>query len=251
MNPCLDCKGFMVKKAKEWMLDNEFDFIITGEVIGQRPMSQRKQTMPIVQKDSGADDLLLRPLCAKHLEPTRPEIEGWVDREKLLDLSGRNRKPQMALAKKFGFNDYATPAGGCCFLTDKQYSDKLVDMWESRGSREYELDDLMMLKVGRHIRPNERYKMIVAREEGEVKFLEGYRNQYTNLYPTSCNGPLALIDGKPNQEDLKMAARILARYSQGRGREKVDVEVRLDSGVLQQFSVQPLLVEEVSQDWMI
>ena len=233
------------------MLDNDFDFIITGEVIGQRPMSQRKETMPVVQKDSGADDLLLRPLCAKHLEPTKPEIKGWVDREKLLDLSGRNRKPQMALAKKFGFNDYATPAGGCCFLTDKQYSNKLVDMWNSRGSREYELDDLMMLKVGRHIRPNERYKMIIAREEGEVKFLEGYRNQYTNLYPTSCNGPLALIDGKPNQKDLKMAARILARYSQGRTREKVDVEVRLDSGVLQQFIVQPLSAEEVSQDWMI
>ena len=124
-------------------------------------------------------------------------------------------------------------------------------MWNSRGNREYELDDLMMLKVGRHIRPNERYKMIIAREEGEVKFLEGYRNQYTNLYPTSCNGPLALIDGKPNQKDLKMAARILARYSQGRDRKKVDVEVRLDSGVLQQFIVQPLSVEEVSQDWMI
>ena len=119
----------------------------------------------------------------------------------------------MSLAKQFGFDDYATPAGGCCFLTDKQYSNKLVDMWEARGSREYELDDLMMLKVGRHIRPNQRYKMIIAREEGEVNFLEGYRNQYTNLYPTSCNGPLAIIDGKPNQKDLKTAAKILARYS--------------------------------------
>jgi len=107
------------------------------------------------------------------------------------------------LAKQFGFDDYATPAGGCCFLTDKQYSNKLVDMWEARGSREYELDDLMMLKVGRHIRPNQRYKMIIAREEGEVNFLEGYRNQYTNIYPTSCKGPLAIIDGQPNQKDLK------------------------------------------------
>jgi len=157
----------------------------------------------------------------------------------------------MSLAKQFGFDDYATPAGGCCFLTDKQYSDKLVDMWEARGSREYELDDLMMLKVGRHIRPNQRYKMIIAREEGEVNFLEGYRNQYTNLYPTSCKGPLAIIDGKPNQKDLKTAAKILARYSQGRETENVDVEVRLDSGVMQQFSVKPFLVEEISKDWMI
>ena len=109
----------------------------------------------------------------------------------------------------------------------------------------------MMLKVGRHIRPNQRYKMIIAREEGEVNFLEGYRNQYTNLYPTSCNGPLAIIDGNPNQKDLKTAAKILARYSQGRETENVDVEVRLDSGVMQQFSVKPFLVEEISKEWMV
>ena len=93
-------------------------------------------------------------------------LKDGLDREKLLNYSGRSRKPQMSLAKQFGFDDYATPAGGCCFLTDKQYSNKLVDMWEARGSREYELDDLIMLKVGRHIRPNQRYKMIIAREEG-------------------------------------------------------------------------------------
>ena len=98
---------------------------------------------------------MLRPLSAQLLPSTKPEIEGWVDREKLLNYSGRSRKPQMSLAKQFGFDDYATPAGGCCFLTDKQYSNKLVDMWEARGSREYELDDLIMLKVGRHIRPNQ------------------------------------------------------------------------------------------------
>ncbi len=251
MNPCLDCKGFMVKKAKQWMEDNDFDFIITGEVMGQRPMSQRKETMPIVQEESGAQDLLLRPLCAKHLPTTRPESEGWVDREKLLDFSGRTRKPQMLLAKSFGFNDYATPAGGCCFLTDKQYSDKLVDMWESRGSRDYQLDDLMMLKVGRHIRPNKRFKMIVAREEGEVKFLEGYRNQYANLYTTSCNGPLALIDGEPNQEDITIAAKILARYSQGRNENEVKVEVRLTAGVVQQLSVNPFSSEEVDKAWLV
>ena len=157
----------------------------------------------------------------------------------------------MALAKEYGFDDYATPAGGCCFLTDKKYSDKLVDMWEARGSREYQLDDLMMLKVGRHIRPNKRFKLIVAREEGEVKFMEGYRNQYSNLYPTSCNGPLALIDGKPNQADLKTAARVLARYSQGRGEESVDVEVRLESGVQQLFSVAPFSESEIPQEWFV
>jgi tRNA U34 2-thiouridine synthase MnmA/TrmU len=251
MNPCLDCKGFMVKKAKQWMEENDFDFIITGEVMGQRPMSQRKDTMPVVQEESGADDLLLRPLCAKHLPETKAEKEGWVDREQLLDFSGRSRKPQIALAQSYGFDDYATPAGGCCFLTDKQYSDKLVDMWQSRGNRDYQLDDLMMLKVGRHIRPNKRFKMIVAREEGEVKFLEGYRNQYANLYPTSCNGPIALIDGEPNQEDLKIAARILARYSQDRERSSVDVEVRLNVGVTQKFSVAPLAADDIPKAWFV
>ena len=127
MNPCLDCKIFMVSKAKQWIAENDFDFIITGEVIGQRPMSQRKATMPIVAKESGADDLLLRPLCAKNLPATLPEREGWVDREKLHDFTGRSRKPQISMAEKFGFDDYAQPGGGCCCLTDASYSAKLDD----------------------------------------------------------------------------------------------------------------------------
>lgn len=251
MNPCLDCKSFMVKKAKQWLLKNNFDFIISGEVMGQRPMSQRKQTMPIVQKESGAFDLLLRPLCAQHLPPTKAEIEGWVDREKMLDFCGRTRKPQMALAKKYGFKSYATPAGGCCFLTDKNYSDKLVDMWRSRGDRDYQLDDLMMLKVGRHIRPNPRFKMIIAREEGEVNFLRGYRKQYANLSPISCKGPLALIDGEPTQADLQTAARILARYSQGRDNSIVDIEAKLKIGVAQTLRVKPFTGDEILKDWMV
>jgi tRNA-specific 2-thiouridylase len=143
LNPCLDCKIFMVNKAKQWIAENGFDFIITGEVIGQRPMSQRKATMPIVAKESGADDLLLRPLCAKNLPPTLPEREGWVDREKLYDITGRSRKPQMALAQHYDFTDYSQPAGGCCFLTDKNYSAKLVDLWQAQGHKNYELDDVM------------------------------------------------------------------------------------------------------------
>ncbi|MFT7546883.1 MAG: tRNA-specific 2-thiouridylase, partial [Candidatus Azotimanducaceae bacterium] len=124
LNPCLDCKIFMVNKAQAWawMEENQFDFIITGEVIGQRPKSQRKATMPIIARESGADDRLLRPLCAKNLPQTLPEREGWVNREKLMGFHGRNRKPQMALAAELGFTEYSQPAGGCCFLTDKSYS---------------------------------------------------------------------------------------------------------------------------------
>ena len=181
MNPCLDCKIFMVKKAHAWtfMEEHNFDFIITGEVIGQRPKSQRKETMPIIARESGADDLLLRPLCAKHLEPTLPEREGWVDREALYNFHGRNRKPQIALARELGIEEWAQPAGGCCFLTNEEYSKKLVDLWDARGEREYDLDDIMLLKVGRHLRPAPNYKLIIAREDGENQYLKGYKHSYT------------------------------------------------------------------------
>ena len=196
LNPCLDCKVFMVNKAREWIDANGFDFIITGEVIGQRPMSQRKDTMPVIARDSGAGERLVRPLCARNLPATLPEKEGWLDRERLYGFNGRSRKPQMALAKQFGFEDYAQPAGGCCFLTDKQYSVKLADLWQSRGTREYDLDDIMLLKVGRHLRPRAHFKIIVGREEGENRFLEGYRKRFTSIIPTSHTGPLVLIDGE-------------------------------------------------------
>lgn len=250
MNPCLDCKAFMVKKAYEWMQNNNFDFIITGEVVGQRPMSQRKDTMPVVQRESNANDLLLRPLCAKHLPPTKPELEGWVNRDKLLDFSGRNRKPQMALAKKYGFKDYASPAGGCCFLTDAQYSNKLVDLWKASGSRDYELDDLILLKIGRHIRPNNNFKIIVAREEGEVNFLKGYRNKFIHLYPISCRGPLALIDGKPTKDDIELASRIVARYSKDKNKDNVIIEIKNKNNT-KKLNVKPMIATEIQINWYI
>jgi len=250
MNPCLDCKIFMVGKAKEWALENGFDFIITGEVIGQRPMSQRKETMPVISAESGADDLLLRPLCAKNLPETLPEREGWVNRDELHDFSGRTRKPQMALAEKFGFVDYAQPAGGCCFLTDKAYSVKLTDLWASRGKRDYEIDDIMLLKVGRHIRPKPNFKLIVAREEGENNFLQGYKKQFITLRTMSHKGPLTLLDGSVNDGDFELAARIVARFSQGRDAELVDVEVT-ENGVSKNISVKPFAADEIQEAWRV
>ncbi|MEW5007933.1 MAG: tRNA (5-methylaminomethyl-2-thiouridylate)-methyltransferase [Cycloclasticus sp.] len=250
MNPCLDCKIFMVGKAKEWALENGFDFIITGEVIGQRPMSQRKETMPVISAESGADDLLLRPLCAKNLPETLPEREGWVNRDELHDFSGRTRKPQMALAEKFGFVDYAQPAGGCCFLTDKAYSVKLTDLWASRGKRDYEIDDIMLLKVGRHFRPKPNFKLIVAREEGENNFLQGYKKQFITLRTMSHKGPLTLLDGSVNDGDFELAARIVARFSQGRDAELVDVEVT-ENGVSKNISVKPFAADEIQEAWRV
>ena len=250
LNPCLDCKVFMVGKAREWIEQHGFDFIITGEVIGQRPKSQRADTMPVVAEESGADDLLLRPLCAKNLPETRPARAGWVDREQLYDFSGRSRKPQMALAQRFGFEDYAQPAGGCCFLTDRQYSAKLADLWQARGERRYELDDIMLLKVGRHVRPRPNFKLIIGRDEGENNFLEGYRKQFTHLRSTSHKGPLVLLDGEVDEADLELAARLLGRFSQGRDAAEVEVEINRD-GETSSRRVVPLPPDEIRQDWYL
>ena len=249
LNPCLDCKCFMVGRALQWMQEHEFDFIITGEVVGQRPMSQRADTMPIVQEESGAGDLLVRPLCAKNLPPTLPEREGWIDRDKLLGLSGRNRKPQIALARQYGFDDFASPAGGCCFLTDENYAHKLADLWQARHSREYDLDDIMLLKVGRHLRPRPNFKLIIGREEGENKFLEGYRKQFIHLRSVSHTGPLVLIDGEVNDEDLSLAAQVTARYGHGKTAEQVEVEAVFPDGHSRQLSVTPLAPAEIQSDW--
>jgi hypothetical protein len=253
MNPCLDCKIFMVNQAQAWawMEENDFDFIITGEVVGQRPMSQRKETMPIIARESGADDRLLRPLSAKNLPMTLPEREGWVERDQLFDFSGRNRKPQIALANKLGITEYSQPAGGCCFLTDKSYSDKLVDLWKNRNSKEYELDDIMLLKIGRHIRPNPRFKLIVSREEGENRYLEGYKREYTSLYTVSHKGPLALLDGKPEAEDLELAAAIVGRYSQGKSADSVTVCIESVQGETREIRIAPLEPSSMSSDWHV
>ncbi|MFC1664285.1 tRNA (5-methylaminomethyl-2-thiouridylate)-methyltransferase [Pseudomonadota bacterium] len=251
MNPCLDCKSFMVKKAREWMVQNGFDFIITGEVVGQRPMSQRRETFPIVARESGATDRLLRPLCAKLQPPTLPETEGWVDRNRLHDFSGRSRKPQIALAEHYGFTEYSQPAGGCCFLTDENFSKKLVDLWESRGEKRYELDDLMLLKVGRHLRPGPNFKMIIARDEGETKFLTGYRYRFTHVSTTSHPGPIALLDGAPSDADIELAARITARYGKGRQEQQVEVEVTSEQGTARTIKVKPVAQNEIPAEWFI
>lgn len=259
MNPCLDCKIFMVNqanlmvnKARELAGERGFDFVITGEVVGQRPKSQRKDTMPIVSSESGAEDRLVRPLCAKNLPETLPEREGWVDREALHDFSGRNRKPQMELAKRYGLEEYAQPSGGCCFLTDESYSRKLQDLWQARDTRDYEMDDIMLLKVGRHLRPRPHFKLIVSREEGENNFLEGYRYRFASLMTSSCPGPLALIDGElRTEEDERLAAAIVARYSRGRTDDQVTVELQRAGDVSKVLNVEPMGPKDVRDDWHV
>ena len=251
LNPCLDCKIFMLQKARAWMLEQQFDFVITGEVLGQRPKSQRRDTLLIVERESGLGDRLLRPLSAKHFDISLPEREGWVDRDQLLDFNGRNRKPQLALAKQFGFEDYAQPAGGCCVLTDESYSRRLSDLWESRGNKNYTMDDIILLKVGRQLRPRPHFKVIIGRDEGENNFLQGYRKQFTHIEVLSHSGPLALIDGVVNQEEEHFAARIVARFSAGRGADRVELAVREGRDEGYRVWLQPWPEKDIESSWYV
>lgn len=253
LNPCTDCKVFMVNKALEWIEAHDFDFIITGEVIGQRPKSQRRDTMNIVQKQSGATDRLLRPLCAKLFEPTLPERMGWVDREKLYQFNGRGRQPQIQLAKSLGIESFAQPAGGCCFLTDQYYSAKLLDMWQAHGHKQYELDDIMLLKIGRHLRPKPHFKVIIGREEGENNFLTGYRKQFIHFMPVNCIGPFSLIDhsSEMQAEDLILAAKIIGRFCKAPPDNICTFQIVFPDGNTEQLSVSPFQPDEILSSWYI
>lgn len=250
LNPCLDCKVFIVTHALKWIQENHFDFIISGEVLGQRPMSQRRDTMAVVIRDSKVHDLLLRPLCAKLLAPTLPEREGWVDREKLYAMSGRGRKEQITLAKHFGFNEFPAPAGGC-LLTVPQYAKRLQDLWDHKGNRNYSLTEINLLKVGRHIRPNNQFKLIVGREEAENNYLLTHASAMVSLHAIDFPGPIGLIDGIINQENLILAASIIARFGKGRDVPQVAIQINPPAGDAYTLNVTPLTAEQVLESWYV
>ncbi|NPA74378.1 MAG: ATP-binding protein [Epsilonproteobacteria bacterium] len=214
-NPCIDCHANMIRVAKALLPKYGADFIITGEVIAQRPMSQRKDALMQVKKLSGTDEenILLRPLSAKLLEPTKPEIEGWVDREKLLDISGRNRETQLKLAKKYGFEDYDTPAGGC-LLTDQKFSQRLREFIKFD---KLEASDVDLLKIGRHLRLPNGAKLIVGRNHEENQKIKEFINEKMSLVraegvpsPTSC------IDKNASKEDRELAAKIILTFTKAK-----------------------------------
>lgn len=250
LNPCLDCKILMIKKAKQWLEQNGFDFIITGEVVGQRPKSQRRDTMLIVAKESGAEDLLLRPLCAKNSPLTLPEHKGWVKRELLYSFNGRSRKPQIELAKQLGIINYPQPAGGC-LLTDRNFCDRLLDLWRYRGAKDYSKTDLDLLKIGRHLRPKDNFKIIVGRNEIENKVLEKHCKGYTHLYPLSHLGPLAILHGDFSSNDINLAARIVARFSKGREAKQVQIQVIISEDDSQVISIEPISADKIPKEWYV
>lgn len=226
LNPCIDCRIFMFKRMRDLMDRFGAQFMFTGEVLGQRPMSQHREALKTIERDSGLTGLVLRPLSAALLDPTIPEVKGWVDRSKLLSLSGRSRKPQIELAKEKGLEDYPQPAGGCCYLTDPQYAAKLQDIFDHKGKGNLSHEDVLMLKVGRHFRVSPRIKVMVGRNERENNFFKAYekgRHVFRiTQYPSAHM--IAEIEGAPSREDLDLLASIAVRYSDGKAEPSVPVE---------------------------
>jgi tRNA U34 2-thiouridine synthase MnmA/TrmU len=210
MNPCIDCRIFILKKASKYMRESGASFLITGEVLNERPMSQRMPILKLIEKESGLTGLILRPLSAKLLEQTIPEEKKWIDRDKLLSIRGRSRKIQLELAKKFGIKNYFSPSGGC-LLTDPSFSCRIKDLM--RYSPDFNLDDVRLLKLGRHFRLSDRAKLVVGRNEKENEQLLNFNLENSLFfYPLDAKGPVALGRGFFDKDLILLSARIVAYY---------------------------------------
>ncbi|MCD5401271.1 hypothetical protein LR013_01575 [candidate division NPL-UPA2 bacterium] len=245
MNPCLDCRIFMLRKAGEYMREVGAFFLITGEVLGQRPMSQRREAMRLIEREAGLEGLILRPLSAKLLEPTIPEKRGWIEREKLVNIEGRSRKPQIELAAKFGIKDYPSPAGGC-LLTDSQFSARLRDLFQHGQAT---LNDIHLLKVGRHFRLSPRAKLIVGRDEGEnAKLLTLAQAGDLCFRAADFPGPIALARRELTEEEIAAASSLTARYGQGRKEDNLKVDYwKLPEEKIQSIAASPMKEEELER----
>ncbi len=244
MNPCVDCRILMLKEAKEYMRLVGADFVITGEVLGQRPKSQHRGMMRAVERDSGLEGFLLRPLCAKLLDPTIPEINGLVKRELLGNFNGRSRKPQIALAEKFGLEDYPSPAAGC-LLTDVSYSNRLRDLM--RHTDRIDFNDLNLLRVGRHFRLDENTKIIIGRREHENdKILQYAKPEHILLEALDIGSPIGVYISTNGDGRLPEAAALTARYCDNKNDADVEISV-INEGDGRKFRVRPADMEYYSQ----
>lgn len=217
MNPCIDCHALMFRIAGEILREEGADFIITGEVLGQRPMSQNRHAFSVIDRESGMEGLILRPLSAKHLTQTIPEEKGWVKREYMMDLSGRSRKPQMELAKKLGIKEYPTPSGGC-LLTDEVFSRRLKDLISCNPN--FEMREIELLKTGRHFRIDPKTKLIIGRKENENEFIISLAKEEDLLLNTpSVPGPDALATGEITPLAEELAAVMTVSYSDAKTRK--------------------------------
>lgn len=229
MNPCVDCRIMMISWAREALDREGAGFLITGEVLNQRPMSQTRERFRQIDRELGVEGLVLRPLSAKLLAATAPELEGVVDRSRLLDISGRGRHRQYALAKEYGITEIPQPSGGC-LLTDPGYSARLRDLWDhapEAGAREINL-----LRLGRHFRPSDDCKVIVGRMEAENHALEAFQGPGDVLiYLKDHQGPMTLVHGRFGPSEIQFAASLTVRYGDVPDRGAADVVVHRKGGV--------------------
>ncbi len=210
------------------MEKEHYDFIITGEVIGQRPMSQTKDKLFLIEKEAGLKGLIVRPLSGKILPKTIPEEKGFIKRELMWDISGRGRNKQIALAKTFNI-DYEQPAGGCCYLTDEHFASRFKE--ETYFQKNLNWDDLSLMTVGRHLRLPGGSKMIIARNESEVRFLQGFKNRFA--YAKVEKGSFAIIKSL-KQEDIELIFGIMARYS---GNITTEVDLCYDENIIKTIAI--------------
>lgn len=223
MNPCIDCHALMFRIAGEMCEQEGAQFVLTGEVLGQRPMSQNKKALSLVISESGLNDLLLRPLSAKCLPVTIPEDRGWVKRELLMGFQGRSRKPQMDLARRLNITEYPSPAGGC-LLTEKGFSQRLHDLLSSRSNLEPR--ELELLKFGRHFRITPETKLIVGRNKRENQAIQALSShEDVILTTTAVPGPTVLVSGEISDAGLELAAEITVAYSDAADSDMTEVSV--------------------------
>jgi len=229
MNPCIDCRILMLREAKVFMDLIGADFLVTGEVLGQRPMSQRKECFPLVDREAGVEGLVLRPLSAKLLPPTTAELKGLVDREYLHDFNGRTRRPQMNLAAELGLTDYPSPAGGC-LLTEPSYACRLRDLLRYNSTPG--LRELHLLRVGRHFRTSPECKIIVGRNEAEnEKIIALASSEDTLMSVEDIGSPTTIITGRVSDNEIMTAASLTARYSDAKHLSRVEVTVSTLRGI--------------------
>lgn len=213
MNPCVDCRILMLRQARDYMETVGAPIVFTGEVLGQRPMSQRIDMFNVIDREAGLIGRVLRPLSARLLRPTIPETEGIVDRTKLFGISGRSRKEQMRLAAEWNIQEYPTPSGGC-LLTDPGYSNKLYDLFQHLAPGQERVTDIQLLQLGRHLRLTDRFKIVVGRNQEENALLEGlFEPGDWWIETVGHKGPVVHGRGTPTDAELTLAARITAHYS--------------------------------------
>lgn len=220
INPCIDCKIFMLSKAKTVLEEVGASFIITGEVLGQRPMSQRRDTLNIIERDYGLKGMVLRPLSGRLLPPTKAELEGIIDRERLLGISGRSRTSQIELARRYGIQGFSTPAGGC-LLTDQNFARRLRELFEHK--QVVTEGDIRLLTIGRHFRLPSGAKVVIGRNKMENEMLMALPyNDFKLLRPADFPGPVAVLTDEKDAEDSAAAAGLILKYSKDLpGRERV------------------------------